>query len=101
MNPAARSAPQLPLSRLTRRQFTGSLMAATAGVLAAPGFVRGMNLNNKLNIAVIAAGGRGGANADGVASENIVAICDVNENNLDNAAQRFPQAQRSGLPQTL
>ncbi len=94
MNPAARSAPQLPLSRLTRRQFTGSLMAATAGVLAAPGFVRGMNLNNKLNIAVIAAGGRGGANADGVASENIVAICDVNENNLDNAAQRFPQARK-------
>ncbi len=94
MNHAARSARQLPLSRLTRRQFTGSLVAATAGVLAVPGFVRGMNLNNKLNIAVIAAGGRGGANADGVASENIVAICDVNENNLDSAAQRFPQARK-------
>ncbi|MHB8974602.1 MAG: Gfo/Idh/MocA family protein [Pirellulaceae bacterium] len=94
MNHDARSACQLSLSRLTRRQFTGSLVAATAGVLAAPAFVRGMNLNSKLNIAVIAAGGRGGSNADGVSSENIVALCDVNENNLDQAAQRFPQARK-------
>ncbi|MHB0960572.1 MAG: Gfo/Idh/MocA family protein [Pirellulaceae bacterium] len=94
MNDAPQSARQVAAARLTRRQFTGSLMAATAGVMAVPGFVRGMNLNSKLNIAVIAAGGRGGANAEGVASENIVAICDVNENNLRQAAQRFPEARQ-------
>ncbi len=94
MNHAVRSARPTASSRLTRRQFTGSLVAATAGVLAAPAIVRGRNLNSKLNIAVIGAGGRGSSNADGVSSENIVALCDVNENNLRKTAQRFPQARK-------
>ena len=94
MNHAVRSARPTASSRLTRRQFTGSLVAATAGVLAAPAIVRGRNLNSKLNIAVIGAGGRGSSNADGVSSENIVALCDVNENNLQQTAQRFPQARK-------
>src|SRR2546423_4701687 len=50
-----------PLSRaMTRRQFVGRTLAA--GVLtAAPAFLRGQNLNSKLNIAFIAAGGRANA----------------------------------------
>src|SRR2546430_14729357 len=50
-----------PLSRaMTRRQFVGRTLAA--GVLtAAPAFLRGQNLNGKLNIAFIAAGGRANA----------------------------------------
>ena len=47
--------------RITRRQFVGGALA-TAGVLAgAPAILRGQNLNNKLNIAIIGAGGRGRA----------------------------------------
>lgn len=84
-----------PSRHLTRRQFTGTVLAATAGVLAAPGYVRGLNLNNKMNVAVIAVGGRGGGNLGEVAaSENIVAICDVNEDNLRAAAEKFPQARQ-------
>jgi predicted dehydrogenase len=94
MNHAVRFVRPTASSRLTRRQFTGSLVAATAGILAAPAIVRGRNLNSKLNIAVIGAGGRGAGNADGVSSENIVALCDVNENNLRQTAQRFPQARK-------
>src|SRR2546430_4810926 len=50
-----------PLSRaMTRRQFVGRTLAA--GVLtAAPAFLRGQNLNSKLNIAFIACGGRANA----------------------------------------
>lgn len=81
-------------SRLVnRRQFHRTAVAASA-VFAAPAFLRGQDLNSKLNIAIVGAGGRGAANTAGVASENIVALCDVNENALNAAAQRFPQARK-------
>jgi len=56
--------------------------------------LRGENLNSKLNIAVIATGGRGGANLGSVSSENIVALCDVNAKVLDSAAAKHPQARK-------
>ena len=64
------------------------------GVVAArPAFLRGQNLNSKLNIAVIGVGGRGGANISGVKSgENIVALCDVNER--DARRGRAPSIRR-------
>ena len=49
----------------TRRQFGLAVAGAAAGVFAAPAIVRGRNLNEKLNIAVIGVGGRGGSNLDG------------------------------------
>lgn len=49
--------------------------------------------NEKLNIGIIGAGGRGAGNAGSVSSENIVALCDVNENNLGKTSQRFPKAR--------
>jgi predicted dehydrogenase len=76
----------------TRRQFTRTLFTAAAAVGTAPALLRGQNLNNKLNIAIIAAGGRGGSNLESVASENIVALCDVNAKNLDKAAAKHPKA---------
>ena len=77
----------------TRRQFAQSVAGTAASVFCAPALLRGQNLNDKLNIAIIAAGGRGGSNLRGVSSENIVALCDVNKNNLDRAAKKFPQAK--------
>ncbi len=83
------------LPRTNRRNFlrTATAMGATA-VFAAPAIVRGTNLNEKLNVAIIGSGGRGGANLAGVASENIVALCDVNENGLGAASQLHPQARK-------
>ncbi|MSR58367.1 MAG: Gfo/Idh/MocA family oxidoreductase [Planctomycetaceae bacterium] len=88
--------PQVKASRgTTRRKFLQTTaLAAGAVTLGAPAIVRGQNLNDKLNIAIIGAGGRGAANTAGVASENIVALCDVSEANLDQAAQRFPKARK-------
>ncbi|MBN2132791.1 MAG: Gfo/Idh/MocA family oxidoreductase, partial [Sedimentisphaerales bacterium] len=64
------------------------LTILNSGILKA-----GNSPNEKLNIAVIGVGGRGGANLNGVKAENIVALCDVNEQNLGAAAERFPQAK--------
>jgi hypothetical protein len=71
--------------------------AGAAGLLAAPAIVRGTNLNDKLNVAVIGCGGRGASNMQAVADagENIVALCDVNQSNLDAAAQRHAKATKS------
>lgn len=67
--------------------------AATA-TIACPAIVRARNLNEKLNIAVIGCGGRGGANLQSVSTENIVSLCDVYEPNLSSAGGRFPEARR-------
>ena len=79
----------------TRRAFLGrSLLAAGAVTFGAPAFVSGRNLNEKLNIAMIACGGRGAANMRGVASENIVALCDVAQSAVDRAAEQYPMARK-------
>ena len=82
-------------SPLTRRQFARQLLFTTGALAAAPALLRGQNLNNKLNIAIIGTGGRGGGNLGSVASENIVALCDVNAKNLDAAAAKYPGARKA------
>ncbi len=63
---------------VSRRGFLKSAATAATAGFAAPAILRGRNLNEKLNIAIIGSGGRGGANLRSVESENIVALCDVN-----------------------
>src|SRR5438094_3566311 len=82
-------------SRLNRRRFLkSSTVAAGTFLLGAPAFLRGKGLNEKLNVAIIGAGGRGAANTQSVSSENIVALCDVSENNLNRAAEKYPKARK-------
>ncbi len=50
--------------------------------------------NERLNIGIIGADGRGGSNTRNVSSENIVALCDLDEKRLEKAAQRNPQAKK-------
>ncbi len=90
------SSPSSPLSEaLSRRHFSKLLATSALGTVVAPAFLRGQNLNSKLNIAIIGAGGRGGSNMGDVGrSENIVAVCDVAETALDSAQKKFPQAKR-------
>src|ERR1051325_3936455 len=82
-------------SRLNRRRFIQSgTGAAGTFLLAAPVFLRGKGLNEKLNVAIIGAGGRGAANTESVSTENIVALCDVSETNLNQAAAKYPAARK-------
>ncbi len=50
--------------------------------------------SDKLNIAGIGAGGRGRRDIDGVSSENIVALCDVDDKRAAGAYKKYPDAKR-------
>jgi len=81
--------------RIKRRTFLKQGTMAGAGlVILKSGILKaGNSPNEKLNIAVIGVRGRGGGNLNSVKSENIVALCDVNEKNLAAAAEQFPTAK--------
>ena len=83
-------------SPLRRRAFLQKT-ALAAGFAAAPAILRaqqGVSPNSKLNLAVIGITGRGAGNVAGVRGENIVALCDVDENHLKNVGEKFPGAKR-------
>jgi len=78
-----------------RRDFLKTSAAIGAGYFVAERSMaaESKSPNEKLNIGVIGAAGRGAANMGGCASENFVALCDVNAKNLAAAAAKFPQAK--------
>ena len=47
--------------QMTRREFVGRTLLTAGAIAGAPALLRGQNLNNKLNIAFIACGGRANA----------------------------------------
>ncbi len=50
--------------------------------------------NNKLNIAGIGVGGQGGGDMNALSSENIVALCDVDEDRAAGTFNKFPNARK-------
>ncbi len=82
-------------ARVNRREFLGSAAAGAGILVLRPGMLRaGNSPNGKLNIAVIGVGGRGRSDTGAVKSENIVALCDVNDKNMAAAAKQFPEAKK-------
>jgi predicted dehydrogenase len=92
---SASSAPASASSAgLTRRRFLqgGSL---ALGTLAFP-FVsrrRVLGANNRLNVAAIGAGGKGGVDIGYCRQENVVALCDVDARNAEGTFKAFPDAR--------
>lgn len=104
------SQPSLP-----RRQFLAQSTLAAAGALGFPAIVSSRSPNAKLNLVFIGVGGRGAANVQSLVgvplmrpknakagekpaplpepTENVIAICDVNGENLDRAAAAFKGAR--------
>ena len=81
-------------SRWNRRDFLKSTtLAAGVAALGVPTLLRAQNLNSKLNIAIIGAGGKGGSDTDCCNSENIYALCDVDDKNSARTRAKYPQAQ--------
>lgn len=84
----------------SRRQFLQqtTVMAATAAasqVFGAPNIVSGRSLNEKLNIAGIGVGGRGFSNLRNfAATENIVALADVDSVRAENAFTTWDKATK-------
>ncbi len=81
---------------MKRRQFLKAAAVAGAGCLILPRIklFGADSPGNKLNIALIGTWGRAEAHFDGLARENVVALCDVDENHLAFAAKRFPNAKQ-------
>jgi predicted dehydrogenase len=81
---------------MKRRKFLRSSGAFGASVLILPRLkLFGADApSNKLNIALIATGHRAQEHFAGVAQENVVAICDVNEQHLASAAKKFSKAKQ-------
>ena len=80
-----------PFLRISRRRFLQTTAAASA--LGFPAILRSQNTGEKLRLAIIGCGGRGAGDMAEVMSEEIVALCDVNANNLAAAAKRVPGAK--------
>jgi predicted dehydrogenase len=81
---------------MKRRQFLASVATTGAGILFLPRTrLYGAEApSNKLNLALIGTWGRGEAHFGALAPENVVALCDVNEDHLAFGAKRFPNAQK-------
>jgi len=83
---------------LTRREFTRGAVVGAGVAAIVPRRVLGAraqpSANEKLNIAAVGVGGRGWADVQGVKSENIVALADVDLRQTGKAYKEFPNAKR-------
>ncbi|MCA9195142.1 MAG: Gfo/Idh/MocA family oxidoreductase [Planctomycetales bacterium] len=84
----------MPLN-FSRRKFLNAAgtSVATFTILQA-GSARTYAANEKLSIACIGVGGRGGSNISGTESQNIVALCDVDWQRAAAAFAKLPSAKR-------
>jgi predicted dehydrogenase len=81
---------------MKRRQFLKSIaFTGAAGLILPKTKLFGAEApSNKLNVALIGTWGRGEAHFEGLKSENVVALCDVDEKHLAFGAQKFPNAKK-------
>jgi hypothetical protein len=82
-------------SYLSRRQFIRYTTATAAAFGIAPAFLRGQNLNDRIRIGVIGAGGKGSSDTDSAAAVggDIVALCDVDKGTLNGRGGKYPKAK--------
>ena len=80
---------------ISRRAFLKSSLLSTAGfwIGTSAGLARGYPANGRLNLGVIGTTNRAGENLRAVSGENIVALCDIEDNLLAAAREKFPQAK--------
>jgi len=84
--------------RKNRRQFLKDATLAGLGFWVAGGLqaADSKSANNKLNVAVIGAGGQGAGDTNAIAGlgENIVALCDVDDERAKGQFEKYPKAAR-------
>lgn len=79
----------------TRRQFLRRA-AVAAGVALVPfrPVAASQSVNEKLRVGIIGVGGRGSHNMGQVAGERVVALCDIDDRQLERAGKKHPDAKR-------
>src|SRR6266436_2656923 len=89
--------PAAPRASMTRRQFIYYSAAAAASAATLAGCARPrarvVSANEKLNIGVVGTAGKGASDTDHCAGENIVALCDVDEDIASKPRQKYPNAK--------
>ena len=85
-------------TQLTRREFLGATAALAAFTIVPRHVLAGAGQpapSEKMNVGCVGVGGmQGGSDVGGVSSQNIYALCDVDETHLNKTAARFPNAKR-------
>lgn len=81
------------MNSISRRDFLRSASAITAGAVIIPNFIS-CAPSKKINIAIVGVGGRGKAQWSECTKENIVAMCDVDDNRAAEGYKAFPNAKR-------
>ena len=82
--------------RSNRRDFlrTASVGAAAVGFWTSRSVAASQAANEKLNVGCVGVANRATSNVNGVSGENIVALCDIDDNFLNAAAKRHSKAKR-------
>src|SRR5256885_8781972 len=83
---------------LSRREFLHTGAVALAGISlsgcqSTRPIPRRLSANEKLNLGIIGTAHRAAENIHGVEQENIVAICDIDDQFLAAAKEKFPSAK--------
>lgn len=89
------------MNNLNRRSFMKTAATFSAGAMILP-TLKSCSPNSKLNLAFVGVGGRGAANLKGcaqfdknmVATNNVVALCDISEERAAAGFDQFPNAKR-------
>lgn len=83
-------------TKISRRDFINSALTAAAFTIVPRQVLGGRAYtapSDKLNVACIGIGGRGGASVNGVKNENIVALCDVDKKQGGKAFENYPRTK--------
>lgn len=85
------------MSKQNRRTFIQTSALAGVGYWAAGGLAATTSRSaaDKVRIACIGVGGKGSSDTDNAGDVgDVVALCDIDENHLNNKAKKFPQAKK-------
>ena len=93
------------MTKLSRRRFMTDVAVAGAGLTIVPRHVLGRGFtapSDLLNVAAVGVGGQGRSNLVNLASENVVALCDVDwdyaEQGVRGARRRHPEPAGAARP---
>ncbi len=85
------------MGKTSRRRFLGGAAASVAAFTIVPGRALGLDgetpASNRLNIAGVGIGGMGRSNLKQCSAENIVALCDVDQEYAAKTIAEYPQAK--------
>jgi hypothetical protein len=82
---------------LSRRRFMYGVATVAGAAITGPHIVRAAEVNKeKIRVGCVGCNGKGSSDVDQVAGAGgeVMGLCDVDENNVNNKAKKFPNAQK-------